>query len=220
MAFHHLAHLKSFKRHIKKGTKISRGDDIGNVGNTGTRYAHCHYEVMKIRPDHWTQYNNGMTKEQTEARYADPYKWIDQTKKIPAPYTTFGGWDFLDVRDREGNLHPGVDINDGYGDDDLGNNIKSPCDGEVVYIGRLEGGWGNHIWIYEDDGKPYPTVDWEFAKKHAGKFFLQVQEHGEIWWIDPDGKKHFIGGTPEEMLEFVKKWATGITNSDLNKFPK
>jgi len=221
MPYHHLAHLDSFDKHIKKGTKIRRGDPIGKVGATGTRYAHLHYEVMKVKPVSWGQYNNGMTKEQTEARYADPYQWIDKSKKIPAPYTTYGGWDWLDVRSKRGEVHPGVDINDGYGMDDKGNPIVSPCEGEVVYKGTMNG-WGNHLWIYESDTEPHPVIDWDFAKELGSRempFFLQVEAHGEAWYVNPEGKRFYIGGTPEEMLQFVREMSEGISNADLNKLP-
>jgi len=225
MPYHHLAHLDKIEKYIKKGTKIRREDLVGTVGKSGTTYAHLHYEVRKQKPDYWTQYvytNTGpLTKEQVEATYYEPSKWIDTKANIPAKYNTYGGWEWFDAINSQGTaFHPGVDINSGYGNQDLGNPIKSPCDGEVVYAARNEGGWGNHVWIYEDDENQHPLIDMEFALKHAGKFFMQVQEHGEAWYIDPSGVKHYIGGTPEEMLDFVRKQAIGITNADLNKFPE
>lgn len=224
MTYHHLAHFDKFERFIKKGVKIKRGDTIGTVGNSGTTYAHLHYEIMRSKPDRWTQYvytdTGPLTKEQVEARYHEPSKWIDKKAEIPARYTTYGGWEWLDVINRSGTaFHPGVDINDKYGNQDLGNLIKSPCTGEVVYVARNEGGWGNHLWICEAEEDEHPQIDMGFAMKHAGKFFLQVQENGELWYITPNGQKVFVGKTPEEMLRFVESRAIGITNEDLKKFP-
>lgn len=223
--YHHLAHLNEIHRSIKIGAKIKRGYPIGTVGKTGTQYCHLHYEVFRGKPDRWTQYvydstGKPFTEEQFDARYIDPMKWIDRKAKIPAPYTTFGGWEFKDKINRLGALHGGIDINDGYGDQDLGNPVISPCDGEVVYVGRLDGGWGNHVWIAEDSANEYPTVDIAFAKSVAGRIFLAVQEKGEAYYVDQNGIAHYMGATGEDMLAFVRKMAVGISTADLNKLPK
>ena|SRR3990167_2203857 len=225
MAFHHIAHVQSFEKFVKKGVRIRRGDLICKVGKTGTKYAHCHYEVTYQKPDTWTQYTapggRVLTKEQVMARYADPNKWIDKTKNIPCKYGNLNGYEYLDViYPRTGQLHPGVDINDGAGDQDMGNPIYSPCDGEVVYIGLDEGGWGSHIWIKEDEQTRFGEIDAAFALSVAGRIFLSVEERGEAWYVDPSGKRHYMGGTPTEMLEFVQKIADGISKENLNKIPK
>ena len=225
MSFHHLAHLQEFAKHVKTGVKIRRGDSLGKVGKSGTQYAHLHYEVMRSKPDRWTQYVYGptgpYTKEQLLGMYFDPSKWIDKGAKIPAPYTTMGGYEFLDpINASKTAFHPGVDINDGTGDQDLGNEVLSPCHGEIVYAGKLDGGWGNHIWIKEDEEQEHPVVDWNFARSVAGRMFLAVQEHGEAWYVASSGVRHYMGATPEEMLEFIQKVAIGITSADLNKIPK
>jgi len=222
MNHHHLAHLKDFKRGLKVGYKIRRGDEIGWVGKTGTKYAHLHYEIMREKPDHWNQYvyeaGKPLTKEQIIARYVDPAAYINTHERIPAPYTTFGGYEFLDPINRAGTaFHPGVDINDGYGNQDEGNIVKSPVDGEIVAMIRLDGGWGNHIWIKEVEKEAF---DMEFALNNAGRIFLSVQEKGEAWYVAPSGIRYYMGGTPTEMLEFVQKHGIGISVEDLKKIPK
>ena len=217
-----MAHFESFGTHIKVGTKVKRGDPVGKVGASGTRWAHLHYEVRHTRPRNWRQYIWGMTKEQVQTAYADPDSWIDKRKKIPARYETYGGWEYLNGIEKNGvvtGYHPGVDINWGSGHDDYGSPVKSPCDGEVAYIGKNEGGWGNHLWIKEDEQKAHPQVDWNFAKKQAGRLFLQVEEHGEAWYVDTEGIRHYMGATPAEMLAFVQRMAVGISNEDISKLP-
>jgi hypothetical protein len=49
--------------------------------------------------------------------------------------------------------------------------------------------------------------------------FLQVESHGEAWYVDPEGIRHYIGSTPTEMLAFVQRMANGISNKDLHKIP-
>lgn len=215
--------MRDFKRGLRVGHKIRRGDVIGRVGRTGTKYAHLHYEIMREKPERWNQYVYGpsgpLTKEQVEARYPNPEKWINKSENIPAPYTTFGGYEYLDPINRAGTaFHPGVDINQGWGNQDEGNEVKSPVMGEIVHIGRLDGGWGNHMWIKEME--EHPKISAEFGLKHAGKIFLSVQEHGEAWWVNTDGVRYYMGSTPQEMLDFVQKHGLGISKEDIEKIPK
>lgn len=219
MYYHHLAHFDSLKSFVKKGKKIKKGEIIGTVGKSGTRYAHCHYEVHRVKPTSWAKYTRGMSKAQVLAHYVDPVKWIDKKQDIPAKYTTYGGWEFMDQINNAGEFHPGVDINDSYGDKDLGNPVRSPVSGEIVFRGEHTG-WGTHIFIHEDVTLDDPVFDFEFAKRVAGRMFLQVEEHGEAWYVDQEGTRWYMGKTPEDMLEFVKRMAQGISNADLNKIPK
>lgn len=182
--YHHFAHLKDFK--VRKGQKVKRGQLIGHVGKTGTRYAHLHYEIQKTKPANWRQYVYGMTKEQIEARYENPKRYIDKAKEIPARYTTYGGYEWLNPLKPSG-FHPGVDINDSWGDSDMGNDIKSPVDGTVVYKGKMEGGWGNHLFILEDttEEKPSPWAapawDWFRNKGYANT--TKPHEKVEAEWV-------------------------------------
>lgn len=225
MPYHRLAHLDTIAKYIKSGVKIRRGDSLGTVGKSGTHFAHLHYAVMRSKPERWTQYvftpTGPLTKEQMLVRYFDPTKWIDKAAKIPAAYTTYGGYEFLDPINTAGTAyHEGMDINDRFGDQDLGNPIRSPCTGEIVYVGRNDGGFGNQIWIYEDDINQHPAIDMTFAKNVAGRMFLAVEANGEVWYIDPDGVRYYMGGSPDELFDFIKKMAVGISNADLNKIPK
>lgn len=55
-----------------------------------------------------------------------------------------------------------------------------------------------------------------FRQRNAGRMFLQVQEKGEAWFVNPKtGKAEYIGSTPLNMLDYVRKNAVGITNKDL-----
>jgi hypothetical protein len=54
------------------------------------------------------------------------------------------------------------------------------------------------------------------AKKYSGKIFLQVEEHGEAYYIDFDGNAHYLkdGNTAYDIMRDL---GLGITNNDLNK---
>jgi len=61
--------------------------------------------------------------------------------------------------------------------------------------------------------------DKNFAKKHSGKIFLQVESHGEAYYIDFDGNAHYLkdGGAAYAIMRDL---GLGITNSDLDKIPE
>lgn len=55
-----------------------------------------------------------------------------------------------------------------------------------------------------------------FAKKHSGKIFLQVEAHGEAYYIDFDGNAHYLKDG-NAAYGIMRDLGLGITNSDLNK---
>jgi hypothetical protein len=61
-------------------------------------------------------------------------------------------------------------------------------------------------------------TDINFSNKQKGKFFLQVEDGGRIWWVNPgDGKRYEF--KLDNYLEIMRNKSTGITNNDLNKIP-
>ena len=59
----------------------------------------------------------------------------------------------------------------------------------------------------------YPEV---LANRLKGKFLLQVEDKGRIWWVDPDTSNR-IEMTRENFYQMMRSHALGITNADLNK---
>lgn len=147
--YHHLAHLETIEPGIHEKSQVKRGDQIGLVGNTGTTSPHVHYEVMNGRPEHWTIYTQGMTRDEVKNRYTDPKEYMEQEENIPCPFDwDKEGYSFLQKINGQNNYHPGRDLNKGDGWDDWKNPVKSPVNGTIVHIGEY-GGWGNHVWIKE-----------------------------------------------------------------------
>lgn len=50
-----------------------------------------------------------------------------------------------------------------------------------------------------------------------GKILLQVEQHGEAWYVNPTtGKRHYLG-SPSDAFNVMKKFGVGITNSHLDQ---
>ncbi len=57
-----------------------------------------------------------------------------------------------------------------------------------------------------------------FAKQHSGKIFLQVEAHGEAFYIDFDGNAYYLKDG-SAAYNIMRDLGLGITNSDLSKIP-
>ena len=58
------------------------------------------------------------------------------------------------------------------------------------------------------------TFDKKFSASLAGRILLQVQGHGEAWYISPkDGKRYFLA-RPADAFNIMRKLGLGITNND------
>ena len=58
------------------------------------------------------------------------------------------------------------------------------------------------------------TNDW--AK---GKILLQVESHGEAWYVYPDNMQRYYLGRPSDAFNIMKTLGLGISNADLAKIP-
>ncbi len=61
--------------------------------------------------------------------------------------------------------------------------------------------------------------DPKLVNKFKGRILLQVQGHGEAWYLNPaDGKRYYLkDGTA--AYEMMRKFGQGISSSDLDKIP-
>jgi hypothetical protein len=69
---------------------------------------------------------------------------------------------------------------------------------------------------YDPMGKGKQAHDSDFAKKHEGKIFLQVEGKGEAWYIY-GGKRYYLG-RPADAFQIMRNLSLGISNADFDKF--
>lgn len=53
----------------------------------------------------------------------------------------------------------------------------------------------------------------------SGRILLQVQSHGEAWYVSPVDFKRYFLGRPLDAFNLMKNYGIGITDSDLAKIP-
>ncbi len=70
---------------------------------------------------------------------------------------------------------------------------------------------------YNPSGSGKLNVDNSFSDNQKGKIFLQVENNGEAWYVNPnDGKKYFLG-RPADAFNVMRNLGLGISNSDFEK---
>lgn len=95
----------------------------------------------------------------------------------------------------------------------------NPSDGQRSYMAN-----GNEAYnIMRKFGLGITNTDLEkikndstVAKKHSGKIFLQVEAHGEAYYIDFKGIAHYLKNG-EAAYSIMRDLGLGITNDNLNK---
>ena len=57
------------------------------------------------------------------------------------------------------------------------------------------------------------------AEQLKGQILLQVEEHGEAWYLSPNNNKRYFLGRPVDAFAVMREQGIGISNSDLAKIP-
>lgn len=63
------------------------------------------------------------------------------------------------------------------------------------------------------------VTDEKFARSQAGKILLQVQAHGEAWYVDTIANNRHYLGRPADAFEVMRNLGLGITNYNLSLIP-
>ena len=63
------------------------------------------------------------------------------------------------------------------------------------------------------------TAVTDIAANLSGRILLQVESHGEAWYVNPVNLKRYYLGRPDDAYNIMRKLGLGITNADLAKIP-
>lgn len=70
---------------------------------------------------------------------------------------------------------------------------------------------------YNPNGPGKINIDNDFTAEQKGKIFLQVESHGEAWYVNPrDGMRHYLG-RPVDAFNIMRNLGLGISNKDFDK---
>lgn len=67
--------------------------------------------------------------------------------------------------------------------------------------------------------KGNPDINTPFARRFAGRILLQVQSHGEAWYINPVDLKRYYLGRPYDAFNLMRQLGVGITDVNLELIP-
>ncbi|MCU0680251.1 MAG: thrombospondin type 3 repeat-containing protein [Planctomycetes bacterium] len=72
---------------------------------------------------------------------------------------------------------------------------------------------------YNPNGSGKLPIDNKLANNLKGKILLQVQDHGEAWYVNPkNGRRYYIN--PTSAYEAMKLLSLGVKDSDMEKIDK
>ncbi len=69
---------------------------------------------------------------------------------------------------------------------------------------------------YNPNGSGMMKVDTRFAQQQEGKIVLQVENHGEAWYVNTKDNKRYFLGRAEDAFNIMKKAGLGISNKDFD----
>lgn len=67
---------------------------------------------------------------------------------------------------------------------------------------------------------PVQKIDAQLTKKLLGRILLQVESHGEAWYLNPKDSKRYYMANGDEAYNIMRNLGVGITNKDLDKIQK
>lgn len=64
------------------------------------------------------------------------------------------------------------------------------------------------------------NISKKIVSKYLGKIYLQVEAHGEAWYVNPaDGKRYFLG-RPFDSYNILKRLGLGISETDFSRLTR
>jgi hypothetical protein len=68
---------------------------------------------------------------------------------------------------------------------------------------------------YDPKSKEKISLDLNLANNHLGEILLQVEASGGCWYLNPNDKKRYFLGKPDDAWLIMKNLATGITDKNI-----
>ncbi len=104
----------------------------------------------------------------------------------------------------------------------------NPVNDERYFLGSPDDAWNLMrslaLGISDSDLNQIPlagSAPWSTPMAHrlAGRILLQVEGHGEAWYVDPVEEQRVYLGRPSDAFALMRTFGLGITNMDLAKVP-
>ncbi len=99
----------------------------------------------------------------------------------------------------------------------------NPVDGFRYYLGRPNDAFAIMrllgLGINNDSLKRIPTDtqsgDTSFSRRYLGRILLQVQAHGEAWYINPDNLRRYFLNRPADAFRIMRSLGKGASNDTI-----
>jgi len=199
------------------GIKISAS--VKNSDNSLVALKSSYNYIDNLEPDKFgsaTFYITGGLSEEVELKI-----WVDNAEN--------GDGGFIDesnennniftkaiiIRDDNTNTNNDTDNNTDT-DENTNTNTNADVNNLVLKLQRQISALEKQVIILE---KKLTNLDQKFANKYSGTMFLDVENHGRLWYVDPVSKNRFYFENGVSALSIGSKLATGITYEDIQKIP-
>ncbi|GEM_PF-2975263 len=97
--------------------------------------------------------------------------------------------------------------------------IAPPVSLSSISTESMDSHQGNDVWLSGQIARQV-SVDTTLVKRLSGRMLLQVEEHGEAWYLDPVSKKRYYMKDGEIAYQMLRSFGMGITSVDLEKLQK
>jgi S1-C subfamily serine protease len=82
---------------------------------------------------------------------------------------------------------------------------------ENLYSGKWEAGLDSWVLL------KFNKIDEGLLNKSKGKIFLQIENHGEAWYVNPVDNKRYYMADGEKAYNAMRRFGVGINNENLKK---
>lgn len=95
-----------------------------------------------------------------------------------------------------------------------------PVNGKVYYLGRPADAFNIMRTLGLGATHDFIANTTYFPSHVVGRILLDVESHGEAYYIYPKDRKKYYLGRPEDAFRVMKELGLGISNSNLSLIPK